>query len=196
MSPLSEVPHSVPPPPLTVASPVLQSEPRIWLDAETNIQRPEAVSEWFELTSASQIGGSSAFTDKELRKSSSFWPFGAVDGLPVAWKFSSNLHASSDVVDQSLGCITKFCLCIFETSPASWLLLAENCHLPATSQFAAGFAVANFVAWSPLKVQRNINSLYQNLTLHKSIKVVMARQTSLQVTTPELTLFLLLSRSL
>ena len=36
-------------------------------------------------------------------------------------------------------------------------------------------------------IQRNINSLYRNPTLHKSIKVVMARQTLLQVTTPELT---------
>ena len=54
---------------------------------------------------------------------------------------------------------------------------------------------ANFVAWSPLKVQRNINSLYRNPTLHKNIKVVMARQTSLQVTSPELTFFLLLGLS-
>ena len=36
------------------------------------------------------------------------WPFGAVDGLPVAWRFSSNLHTSSDVVGQSLGCAAKF----------------------------------------------------------------------------------------
>ena len=104
----------------------------------------------------------------------------------MAWRFSSNLHASFDVVGQSLGCIAKFCLCIFETPPVSWPLLAENCHLPLAWQFAAVFAVANFVVWSPLKVQRNINSLYRN-PLHKSIKVVMARQTSLQVTTKELT---------
>ena len=37
--------------------------------------------------------------------------------------------------------------------------------------------------------QRNIHSLYRNPTLHKSIKVLMARQTWLQVTTPELTFF-------
>ena len=80
-------------------------------------------------------------------------------------------------------------------TPASWLLLAENCHLLTTWQFAAVYALANFVEWSPLKVQRNINSLYRNPTLHKSIKVVMARQTSLQATTPELTFFLLLSLS-
>ena len=71
--------------------------------------------------------------------------------------------------------------------PASWLPLGENCHLPTTWQFAAVFGLANFVAWSPLKVKKNINSLYRNPTPHKSIKVVMARQTSLQVTTPELT---------
>ena len=89
----------------------------------------------------------------------------------------------------------KFCVCILETPLASWLLLAENCHLPTTWQFTALFALANFVAWSPLKVQRNVNNLCRNATLHKSIKVVMARQTSLQVTTPELTFFLLLSLS-
>ena len=54
---------------------------------------------------------------------------------------------------------------------------------------------SNFLAWSPLKVQRNINGLYRNPTLHKSIKVVMASQTSLQLTTPELICFLLLSLS-
>ena len=78
--------------------------------------------------------------------------------------------------------------------PVSWLHLKillmhpwdtpsilVTCHLPTTWQFAAIFALASFVAWSPLKVQRNINSLYWNPTLHKSIKVGMARQTSLQV---------------
>ena len=113
----------------------------------------------------------------------------------MAWRFSSNLYASSDVVGQSLGCAAKFCLCILETPPASWLLIAENCHLPTTWQFAEVFAVANFVAWSPLIVQRNITTLNWNPQLHKRIKVVMTRQTSLQVTTPELTFFLLLSLS-
>ena len=97
----------------------------------------------------------------------------------------------SDVVGQSLGCVAKFCLCILEKPPASWRLLTENCHLPTTWQFAAVFPMANCVAWSPFKDQRNINSLYRNRTLHKSIKVVMARQSSLQVTT--WTFFLLLS---
>ena len=59
----------------------------------------------------------------------------------------------------------------------SWILLTENCHLPTTWHFAAVFALANFVEWSPLKVQRNISSLYRSPTLHKSIKVVMAKQT-------------------
>ena len=75
------------------------------------------------------------------------------------------------------------CLCILETAPASWRLLAENCHPQTTWQFAAVFIVTDFVAWSPLTVQRNINGPYRNPMLHKSIKVVMARQTSLQVTT-------------
>ena len=73
-------------------------------------------------------------------------------------------------------------------TPASWLLLANNCYLLTTWQFTAVFALANFVAWSPLRL-KNINILYRNTTLHKSIKVVMARQTSLQLTTPELTFF-------
>ena len=131
----------------------------------------------------------------EMRWSGSFWPFGAVDGLPVVWRFSSNPHASSDVVGKFPGCVAKFCLCILETPPASWLLLSENCHLLTTWQFAAVFAVANFVAWPPLKVQRNINNHYRNPTLHKSIKMVMVRQTSLQVTTPVLAFCLLLSLS-
>ena len=46
----------------------------------------------------------------------------------------------------------KFCLCILETPPASWLLLVEDCHLPKNWQFAAVFALAKFVGWSPLKV--------------------------------------------
>ena len=134
-------------------------------------------------------------TDEEPRWSSSFWPFWAVDGLPVAWRFSPNLRASSDVVGQSLDCIAKILLMHFWDTLASWLLLAENFHLPTTLQFAAVFALGNFVAWSPLKIQRNINSLYRNPTLHKSIKMVMARQSSLQVTIPEQTFFILLSLS-
>ena len=155
-----------------------------------NIRQPEAVSEWFELTSASEIGGSSAIADEDPRWSGSFWPFGAVDGLPVAWRFSSSLHASSDVVGQSLGCVSKLSLCILETNPASWLLLPENYHQLTTWQFAAVFALASFVAWSPFNVQRNINSLYRNPTLHKSIK---GRLHLDQVTTPELTFFYLVS---
>ena len=103
-----------------------------------------------------------------------------------SWWSSRGVEILIDVVGQSLGCVTKFCLCILETPRTSKLLIAENCHLPTTWQFAAVFAVANFVAWSSLKVQRNINNPYRNPTLHKSIKVVMARQTSLQVTTPKL----------
>ena len=57
---------------------------------------------------------------------------------------------------------------MLETPPASWLLLAENCHMPTIWQFAAVFSLANFVAWSPLTVQRNIKSLYRNPMLHKS----------------------------
>ena len=182
MSPLSEVSHSVPPPQLWAASPVPQNEPRTsgWTPRPiSGRQKPSPNgSNWHPPPKSA---------DEELRWSSSFWPFGAVDGLLVAWRFSSNLHASSDVVGQSLSCVAKCCLCILETPPASWLLLAENCHLPTTWQFAAVFALANFAAWSPLKVQRNINSFYRNPTLHTSIKVVMAKQTSLQVTTPELT---------
>ena len=38
-------------------------------------------------TSASQIGESAAFADEEPRWSASFWPCGAVDGLPVRGDF-------------------------------------------------------------------------------------------------------------
>ena len=88
------------------------------------------------------------------------------------------------------------CLCILKTPQhLGYFSLISSCHLLTTWQFGAVFALANFVAWSPLKVRRNTNSLYRNPTLHKSFKVVMARQSSLQVTSPELTFFLLLSLS-
>ena len=166
------------------------------MDAETNIRWPEAVSKWFKLTSASQIGGSSAFADEEPRWSGSFWPFRAVDGLPVVWRdfhwtstlpqmWSASLSfASQNFAYASLG---------HPQHPGYFSLGIAICQQP--DKFAAVFALANFVALSPLKVQRNIKSLYWDPTLHKSIKVVMARQTSLQVTTPELTFFLLLSLS-
>ena len=108
----------------------------------------------------------------------------------MAWTFLSNLHASSDVVGQSLGCIAKFCLCILETPqhPGYFSLRIAICGQTDNS--------LQYLLWQILwHDQRNINSLYRNPTLHKSIKVVMARQTSLQVTTPELTVFLLLSLS-
>ena len=79
----------------------------VWLDDETNIRRPETVSEWFELTPASQIGGSPAFADEEPRWSSSFWPFGAVYGLswPGDFNRTSTLplmwSASFSVVSQN-----------------------------------------------------------------------------------------------
>ena len=70
-------------------------------------------------------------------------------------------------------------------------------ELPSADNLTNSYSICsgNFLAWCPLKVQRKINSLYRNPTLHKSIKVVMARQTSLQVTTHKLTYFLLLSLS-
>ena len=42
-----------------------------------------------------------------VQMNGSFWPFGEVDGLPVAWRFSSNLQASCNVVGQSLGYVAK-----------------------------------------------------------------------------------------
>ena len=118
--------------------------------------------------------------------------------IQSSWRSSRGVEIRTLPLMWSAGlsvAVSKFCLCILETPPTSWLLIAENCHLPTTWQFAALFALANFVAWSPLKAQININSLCRNPTLHKSIKTVMARQTSLQVTTPELTFLILFSLS-
>ena len=175
LSPLFEVPHSVPPPPLTAASPVLQSEPRtsVWTPRPiSGGQKPSPNgSNWYPPPKSAE----SAFADKEPRWWVFFWPFGAVDSLPVALSLSSNLQASSDMVGQSLGCVAKLCLCIFETPQACWLLLVENCNLLTTWKFTAVFVLANLVAWSPLKVQRNIKSLYRNHKLHKSIKIVSLR---------------------
>ena len=91
----------------------------------------------------------------------------------------------------------QFILTIWSSwrSYCSVVIFIENFHLPTAWRFAAVFALANYMAWSPLTVQRNINSLYRNPTLHKSITMVMARQSSLQVTTLELIFFLLLSLS-
>ena len=77
------------------------------------------------------------------------------------------------------------------------ILATSRWELPSADNLTIRCSIcsANFVASSPLKFQRNINSLYRNPTLHKSIKVVMARQTSLQMNTPELNFFLLLSLS-
>ena len=174
VSPMSEVPHHVPPPPLTVASSVLQSDPR------TSGWTPRP-------TSASQIGRSSAFSDEEARGSVSFWPFGVVDGpsrgVEILIEPPRFLWCGRPVSRLR----RKILLMHPWDPPASWLLFAENCHLPTTRPIAAVFALANFVAWSPLKVQRNINSRYRKPRMHKNINVVMAWQTSLQVTTPELT---------
>ena len=56
---------------------------------------------------------------------------------------------------------------------------------------AYNLTIRCFVAWSPLKVQININSRYRNPSPQKSIKVVMARQTLLQVTILNFFVFLL-----
>ena len=141
----------------------------------TNIRRPEASqngSNWhLSPKSADHLHSQTRSRDEAIRFDHSeqltFFPwrgdFLQTFTLPLMWS-------------ASLSCVAKFCLCILETPPVSWLLLAENCHLPTTWQFAAVFALANFVAWS-------------------QSKVVMARLTSPQVTTPELTFFLLLSLS-
>ena len=154
--------------------------------------RTAAHAWWTALFSSATVEGGSFMSRIQTDIWSQTCSIGFMSGLragqsTISTSCWSKNAAVSRAVCQSLGCVAKFCLCILETPPASWLLLAESCHLPATGQFAAVFAMANFVAGSPLKVQRNINSLYRNPTLHKSIKVVMARQTSLQVTTPELT---------
>ena len=173
-------------PPLTAASHVLQSEHRTsgWTPRPiSGGQKPSPNgSNWHPPPkSADHLHSQTRSQDEAVRSDHSE----QLTVFPWRGDFHRNLHASSDVVGQSLGCVAKFCSCILETPPASWLLLAENCHLPTTWQFAAVFAWANFVY--PLEVQRNINSFYRNPTLHKSIKVIMARQLSLQVTTPELT---------
>ena len=124
-------------------SPVLQSEPRTsgWKRRPiSGVQKPSPNGP------NRHSPPKSALADEEPRWSCSFWPFGTVDGLPVAWRFSSSLHAPSDVVGQSLRCFAKFCLCILETPPVSWLLLADNYHLLTTWQFAAAFALANYMA--------------------------------------------------
>ena len=195
MSPLSEVPHSVPPPPSSAASPVLKSEPRTsgWTPKPISSgQKPSSNgSNWHPPPkSAAHLHSQMKSRDKAVCSNYS-------EQLTV-FPCRGYFHRTSTPLlkrSASLGCVAKFCLCILETPPASWLLFAENCHLLTTWQFATVFSLANFVAWSPLKVQRNIKTLYRNPTLHKSIKVVMARQTSLHVTTPELTFFLSLSLS-
>ena len=172
----------MPLPPLTAVSPVLRSEPRTsgWTPRPISSgQKPYPNgSNWHPpAKSEDHLHSQRRSRDEAVRSDHSeqltVFPwrgdFHRTSTLPLMWL-------------ASLGCVAKCCLCILATPPASWLLLAENCHL-TTWQFSAVFALVNFAAWSPLKVQRNINSLYRNPTLHKNIKVVMARQISLQVTT-------------
>ena len=176
-------------PPFTAASAVLQSEPRTFDWTPRPISgghKPSPNgSNWHPPPkSAYHLHSQTRSRDEAVRSDHS-------EQLTVfPWYGDSHRTSTLHLMwSASLGCVAKFCLCILETTPASRLLLADNCQLPTI------VALANFVAWSPLKVHRNINSLYRNPTLQKSIKVVMARQTSLEVTTPELTFFLLLSLS-
>ena len=165
----------VPRPPLTAASPVLQSEPRTtgWTPRPiSSSQKPSPNgSNRHPTPNSVDHLPSQTSRDEAVRSDHSL----QLTVVPLHGNFHWTIHDSSYVIAQSLSCIAKFCLCILETPPAPWLLLPGNCHLQATWQFAAVFAPANFVAWSSLKFQRNINSLYRNPTLHKSIKLVMAR---------------------
>ena len=105
---VSKVPHSVPPPPLTASSPVLQSEPRTsgWTPRPiypTVKSRLQMVRTDISLPNRRII----CIRRRGVQMNGSFWPFREVDGLPVAWRFSSNLQASCNVVGQSLGCVAK-----------------------------------------------------------------------------------------
>ena len=188
VSPLSEVPHSVPPALFTAASPVLQSEP--WTSGWT--PRPISGgqktspngSNWHPSPkSADHLHSQTRSRDEAVHSDHSeqltVFPwrgdFHRTSTLPLMWS------ASLSVESQNFAYLHTW------DSPS--ILATSRWELPSADNLTirCSFALANFVAWSPLKVQRNINSLYQNPTLHNSIKVVTARQTSLQVTTPELT---------
>ena len=77
------------------------------------------------------------------------------------------------------------------------ILTPPRWELPSADNLTIRCSICcgKFCGMIPFKSSKKYQYLYRNRTLHKSIKVVMARQTSLQVTTPELTFFLLLSLS-
>ena len=160
----------------------------IWLDAETNIRKPSRNgSNWHPPPkSADHLHSQTRSRDKAVRSDYSEQLTAFPWGGDFHW--TSTLHpmwsASLLVASQN------FAYASLRHPQHPGYSVTEDCHLPTTWQFDAVFAMANLVAWFPLKVQRNINSLYRNPTLHKSNKVVMARQTSLQVTTSELTFFI------
>ena len=55
----------------------------------------------------------------------------------------------TDVTDQCLGCVAKFCWCILTTHLTFLPLLDVNIPQPAILHYAPVFAVANFAAWCP-----------------------------------------------
>ena len=77
------------------------------------------------------------------------------------------------------------------------ILATSRLDLPSANKLTIRCSICcgKFCGMIPFKSSKKYHGLYRNPTLHKRIKVVMARETSLQVTTPELTFFLLLSLS-
>ena len=118
-----------------------------------------------------------------LERQNTWLPRGKLLHTPVCPISGSQTHIR--LPNRILACIPSF-------------LATSRCELTSANNLTIRCSICsgnNCVAWSTLKIQSNINSLYRNPTLHKSIKVVMTRQTLLQVTTPELTFFLLMSLS-
>ena len=115
--------------------------------------------------------------------------------IPSSWRSSRGVEIFIEL-PRFLWCgrlVSRLCRKIMLMHP--WdtpsILVTSRWELPSADNLTirCSTCCGKFCGMIPLKVQWNINSLYRNPTLHNCIKVVMPRQTSLQVTTPKLTFF-------
>ena len=116
-------------------------------------------------------------------------PFVTMGSTPFTWFVLRCYMAEHNTVCYSCNVFAEQSQNYARDTPS--ILVTSRWELPSADNLTirCSTCCGKFCGMIPLKVQWNINSLYRNPTLHNCIKVVMPRQTSLQVTTPELTFF-------
>ena len=117
--PVPGVPHSVCSSAHMAASPVIHSPSGTLAGRLDWYPAARSLLHCSILTTSSEIGGSSPRTDEQLEWNDCPWPFESAVRLLGPWSDSSNFQAFTDVADQCLGCITKFCWRILATQHPS-----------------------------------------------------------------------------